>query len=538
MIKVIIADDEENVCQLIRGLIDWKSLDMEIVGVAHNGVEALDMIKALSPDLMITDIRMPGYDGLEMIQHAKIINGNLDFIIISGYRHFEYAQNAIKYGVGDYLLKPIKKEDFLVALNKMRERYIQRTEQMSNEERLKQRLKSDVDKLRANLFTEWLLKKGTASQNFSLESINENYHFSFQQGLFEVCAVKIDCGFEDQYNNAIVILQEKVVQILTKLFKDPCFDMGIFTDDSVAYCVLNFDSDHKKTIRKQLKTAFDELLVQKAAFEQPEFTIGVGTTVPKIEQLKDSFRTARYAIGQRLLLGTGRLIEDVTVHAEPQRQSSMLAELNKTMGTALEVLDKDAVLNCISDLKKQIVTENILSGQEIISLAHHACEMYLTLLRNNQIQIQYGDEFYEKFCAHANRCGTIDQLFEYLSVMVGESLAVIIEDKKQADTKPIRLAKQYIQQNYMKPISLEEVSGFVGFNPTYFSTLFKKESGANFVDYLSEVRMNSAKDLLRETNLSVAAICEQVGYNDLKNFTKSFKKNVGLKPNEYRKLYS
>jgi two-component system response regulator YesN len=223
---------------------------------------------------------------------------------------------------------------------------------------------------------------------------------------------------------------------------------------------------------------------------------------------------------------------------EAQRESTMLAELNRAMGMALEVLDKEAILNCISNLKQQIKTENLLSGEEIFSLAKHVCEMYLMHLRNNQIQIQYGDEFYEKFCIHANRCSSIDQLFEYLSVMVGESLDVIIVDKKQADTKPIRLAKQYIQQNYMKPISLEEVSSFVGFNPTYFSTLFKKENGGNFVEYLSEIRMNKTKELLRETNLSIAVICEQVGYNDLKNFTKSFKKNVGLKPNEYRKLYS
>lgn len=103
MIKVIIADDEENVCRLIRSLIDWESLDMEIVGIAHNGVEALNLVKSLSPDLMITDIRMPGYDGLEMIRRAKNIAQDLNFIIISGYPHFEYAQNAIKYGVGDYL---------------------------------------------------------------------------------------------------------------------------------------------------------------------------------------------------------------------------------------------------------------------------------------------------------------------------------------------------------------------------------------------------------------------------------------------------
>lgn len=538
MIKVIIADDEENVCQLIRGLIDWKSLDMEIVGIAHNGVEALDLIKALSPDLMITDIRMPGYDGLEMIRRAKNINQDLDFIIISGYRHFEYAQNAIKYGVGDYLLKPIKKEDFLTALNKMRTRYLQRTEQLSKEEHLKNQMKSDADRLRTNLFTDRLLKKGANTEDLSLEVINQNYHYSFHTGLFQVCAVKIDSGYEDQYNSAITILDEKVIQILNRLLKGSCFDMGIYLDDSVTYCVLNYDAEDKKTIRRQMKAVLDELMVQKAAFGQLEFTIGAGMVVEDIQHLKDAFRAARFAIGQRLLVGTDRLIEGETPHTASQRESTLLAELNRTMGAALEVLDKNAVLNCIDGLKEQIKADNDLSGQEIFSLSKHVCDMYLTHLRNNQIQIQYGGEFYEKFCIHAGRCSSIDQLFQYLSVMVGESLDVIIEDKKQADTKPIRLAKQYIQQNYMKPISLEEVSGFVGFNATYFSTLFKKESGSNFVDYLTEIRMNKAKDLLRETNLNIAVICEQVGYNDLKHFTKSFTKNTGIKPNEYRKLYS
>ena len=99
MIKVVIADDEVKVCQLICGLIDWKSVDMEIVGVAHNGIEALELIKNLQPDLMITDIRMPGYDGLELINLGKQMKKDIDFIIISGYSHFEYAQSAIKYGV-------------------------------------------------------------------------------------------------------------------------------------------------------------------------------------------------------------------------------------------------------------------------------------------------------------------------------------------------------------------------------------------------------------------------------------------------------
>ncbi|NLM13225.1 MAG: response regulator, partial [Epulopiscium sp.] len=109
MIRVVVADDEEKVYQLICSLIDWKALDMEIVGVAHNSIEALELIQSLHPDIMITDIRMPGYDGLELINRGKQIKNGIEFIIISGYNHFEYAQTAIKYGVSDYLLKPIKK---------------------------------------------------------------------------------------------------------------------------------------------------------------------------------------------------------------------------------------------------------------------------------------------------------------------------------------------------------------------------------------------------------------------------------------------
>lgn len=537
MIKVVIADDEENVCRLIRGLIDWPSIDMEIVGTAHNGVEALDMIRSLDPDLMISDIRMPGYDGLEMIRRAKEIKQNLDFIIISGYRHFEYAQNAIQYGVGDYLLKPIKKEDFMLALNKMHDRYLQRTEQMSKEDRMREQIKHDAEKLRASLFAELLAAKWAGTAELTTDEVNRVYRYAFRPGIFQVCAVKIDCGFDDQFNHAIPILGEKVVQIFESLLRGCCYDMGIYRQDSTVYCLMNFDIDQKKVIRRQLKTVLDELMMQKAAFEQFEFTLGAGTLCDTVRLLRESVAAADFAIGQRLILGTGRLIEDNAAHFSPAVVETLLAELNKTMGAALEVLDREAVLDCVLRLKERPELVQ-LSGCELLSLVEKVCAMYLTHLRNNQIFLSESEAFYESFRVHADRCRTKEELFRFLSLTVGNSLDRVIEDKKQADTKPIRLAKQYIQKNYSRPISLEEVSGIAGFNSSYFSTLFKKESGSSFVDYLSEIRMNRAKELLRETNLSIAVICGQVGYSDLKYFTKNFKKCTGIKPNEYRKLYS
>ena len=111
MIRVIIADDEKLICRLVQALADWDSLGMEVAGTAENGLEALQLVEALEPDILITDIRMPGCDGLELIRRAKELRPrNLKLWIISGYAHFEYAQSAIQFGVGNYLLKPIKKK--------------------------------------------------------------------------------------------------------------------------------------------------------------------------------------------------------------------------------------------------------------------------------------------------------------------------------------------------------------------------------------------------------------------------------------------
>ena len=122
MLKVVIADDERLICRLVQALGDWEVLDMEVAGLAENGLEALALIERERPDILITDIRMPGCDGLELIRRAKELRPELEIVIISGYAHFEYAQTAIRYGVGNYLLKPIKKDELMETLRKMKER--------------------------------------------------------------------------------------------------------------------------------------------------------------------------------------------------------------------------------------------------------------------------------------------------------------------------------------------------------------------------------------------------------------------------------
>ncbi|QNK40050.1 response regulator [Caproicibacter fermentans] len=538
MIKVIIADDEDKVCQLIRNLVDWRELDMEIAGIAHNGVEALDMVRELSPDLMITDIRMPGYDGIEMIRRARGLSENLSFIIISGYQHFEYAQDAIKYGVGDYLLKPIKREDLMASLNRIRQKHLRRSERISKEKMLYDQLKCGTEKLRQNLFADLLPGKAVLPDGAGPVEVNRTYRYSFRPGLYQVCAVKIDCGWEDEYDSAIRILEDKAVQIISRTLKGICFDLETSFMDSTTWCVLNYAPEQKKNLRKSMKSLLDELMLQKAAFEKFSFTLGIGEAEPEVLMLHRSFQSAKYAVEQRLVVGCDRLIEPAHPPVSTGCADGLLSDFDRKLSLFLEILDRDAVQACILQLGKKIEEEKKLSGEEIFYVASQAFDLYLTHLRGLKIAVESGGERRGDFLTRANRCGSVSQLFAYLCARVTGSLDRIAEEKRQTDTRPIRQAKQYIRQNFRSALTLEEVSGTVGFSPTYFSTLFKKETGSNFVDYLSEVRMEEAKRLLRETNLNVAAVCEQVGYSDQKHFTKSFRKFTGLKPNEYRKLYA
>lgn len=537
MLKVIIADDEDKICQLIYKLINWESLGMRVAGIAHNGVEALELIQTLDPDIAITDIRMPGYDGLEFIGKAKELGSLVEFIIISGYQHFEYAQRAIKYGVSDYLLKPIKKDELVGTLTKMRDRYLVRAEQLSNEEKMKLNLKNNINKLRTGLFNGILFQRVKRTKDITMEMINKEYQYIFQEGYFQIVTVKLD-GVEQSYYSNIKFLQEKVIQIIANNLKEYCFDMESFFEENICYCILNYKIDNKKMIRRQCKALLDEITLQKEIFENLESTVGLGTVIEDIQKIDDSLKAGVWAYEQRLIFGTNRVIEGEVVISNQLAHSKLFYDFNKAMNAALERLDKEAVVESIRFLREGLKNRVETSGHEVLQMTKEVCNLFLISMRNNKFLVEDGDTFLDNFNRDANNYGSVNTLFHYLSTMIISSFEKVIDDKKQLDTKPIREAKQYIQDNYSKPITLEEVSTKIGFNATYFCSLFKKDTGNTFLEYLSEIRMNKAKDVLKETNFSIAVICEQVGYSDVKYFNKIFKKYTGLKPNEYRKLYS
>lgn len=535
--KVMIADDEEKVCQLIEHLVDWKSMDMKVVAIVHNGIEALEAIRKWKPDIAITDIRMPGYNGLELIKQSKEILPHLEFIIISGYRHFEYAQTAIRFGVKDYLLKPIKKDELNSTLKRMYDAYMERNEKLSQEELFQITLQNNLDRLRAGFFSDVLLQKRVRVNDLTIEQMNERYHYRFQTGCFQIVVIKID-GVDPKNAMNQEFLQEKVLEAFNSRIREFCFDSEICLESYSCYAVLNYAEKDRKNIRRVLKQILDHILLQNDIFERLRVTVGSGDVENSLNHIHHSLKTAVLASEERLMKGTNRMLEYEKSPVFSFAESSLFLDFNQKMKLSIENLDGAGVLQAIDELHEKMVTSEGIRGHDILQMAKEIIHIYLFTVRQNKFPLRVEESFVEDYVFAIDSMSSVDEIFLYAKKVVGESVHEMIRLKMSEDNRPVRLAKQYIRENFGKPITLESVSEQVGFNPAYFSTLFKKETGVSFSEYLLATRMEAAKDMLRDTNLNIATICEKVGYSDSKYFAKTFMKEAGLKPNQYRKLYS
>lgn len=184
MWKVIIADDEKLICRLIEALVDWEKLNMRIAGKAENGLEALQMVRELRPHLLITDIRMPGCDGLDLIRQARELSPDIEIVIISGCAHFEYAQTAIAYGVGNYILKPVSQAE----LNKTLQKILLRLEEKSEGGASRGGGQTGPQRLREYLIRDLL----DGRREFTEEELAQNYQFHVQGRCVQAFLLKLD----------------------------------------------------------------------------------------------------------------------------------------------------------------------------------------------------------------------------------------------------------------------------------------------------------------------------------------------------------
>lgn len=528
MLKVVVADDEARVCQLILMLADWESLGMEVVGTASNGLEALELVERLHPDILITDIRMPGCHGLELIERAKGEFPQLEIVIISGYAHFEFAQTAIKHGVGDYLLKPIKREELMATLEKLGQRCRQRSQSASEVERLRQTNQENEDQLRQRLPLDILNQRLEAVTE---EGLWETYRFRAGRGLYQVALLKIDDPSGSFSPATMDIIQDKTATIFQNEMRGVCEEWLMSFQAGWGCCLLSFAAEGQNAVRKHLRSCLNQLLAQRSVFGAVEFSLALGPAAAGIGALPACAQTARRVAANRLTEGTGRLLEGIPKPSGLDRDR-VLDQYRRQMERGMDGLDAQLLDEAVEELLRASRAVPHIQGWELLELTVAAGRMFLL-----RPEIEGRERLGQEFEAACDRCGRKPELFQCLDRLQREQLEAVCRRRHNDAIRPIRMAKQYVQQHYSQPITLEDVCEVVGFSSSYFSALFKKETGEGFAKYLTRVRMERARELLQQTSLPVSEICARVGYSDLKHFTQNFKKETNLNPGQYRKLY-
>jgi len=530
MLKVIIADDEPKVCQLILKLIDWDELNMEVVVVSHDGKTAFQEICEKRPDIVISDIRMPTYDGIELIRRTKEVLNNVNFIIVSGFSQFEYAQQAIKYGVDDYLLKPIKKAELRKALEKIREKHRLMDFNEIEQTNLKRAFTSSAKKAKKNLIWDILNNPGSVAWGRPISEINEEYCCRFIGPLS--AAIIRPYSNSDNYNNDLHHMLLSKLQLLVEKRLNECCSEVITTiwDDGIVCFMDNYNRSHAEIDSFLLKSIRDTITL-KDIFQNFAIVIGVGQAVYTIKDILLSYNSAQAAIKDRMIFPSRSII-----HSDNQYPIAPEFTCNSAMCDMIvshfEHLNFSGVLKEIQNIRQSLVPINGNDAydcyRKIVETVYYSTKNYFPdfilpdmsfFLNKYSFMLKLGD------------------IFDWLCSELQKDFDRYLEDKESKESKPIFSAKQYISQNYWSALSLETVSMAVGFNPAYFSSLFKKETGKNFLEFVTETRINAAKSILVKTDMDIADVAAHVGYTDIKYFSGLFKKITGLSPREYRRLY-
>ena len=532
VLKVVIADDEVRICKLIEALIDWDLLGMKIVGIANNGEEACKVVEQTQPDILITDIRMPGCSGLELVKKVKELDSTLEVIIISGYAHFEYAQQAISYGVGYYLLKPVNKGELTATLQKLQKKIGERKKSEQSHQELVNKAKRDDDHLRANLIDRLL---DQPDMPVSQETLVNIYHLRLEPGLYQAFCVKVDSGRSMEKNMTDTrsgeVLMEKVKEALERNLKGEKRELVLLVRDDYCYGILNYPEKEKESIRRSMKGSLTQMEIQRNMFRHVSFSLAVGTAYKEGKYLTDSMKEARKIIQERLVKGDGRVLDRM---GDPSgiQESEILKRYMREITHAVEISSTQNASEAVDALREEVTQINGIRGCEIFELVYAAADIFAASIR-----IPERTATLEEFHRTCDKCGKAEEIFDCLGDFQQKYLQEQAERYENDTIRPVRKAKEYIQNHYSEPLSLEEISEMVGLSTTYFSALFKKTEGEGFAKYLINIRMEQAKQLLRETNLPVTEICRKVGYNDPKHFTHTFEKAAGVKPSTYRKLY-
>lgn len=525
MIKLLIADDEYLVIESIKFIIEKHAPGVEIVGTATSGREVIEKAFDLKPDVIFMDIRMPGINGIDAIRQIKNTHNDIIFVIITAYEYFNYAKDAVNLGVHEYLLKPINKQRLVETIQHITDILSVKREAIQREILLKEKIDKIIPHMEGQ-FVYSQLFNGRVIRG--IEFYEEIFSMKLQYGYVMMAMVddfESDIKEENLKNS---LYQQSFYDFFSLELKNlyPCLIGPPLLDRIVAYMPVNQDSDAYEARNMSMDIA-TKLIERIHRSTKIRYKIGIGR-IYGIEYFSKSCNEAYTAASVSENDGVTHF-EDIVFHLEkadtyPISKEKTLIDrvLTGSTSEALEIFEE--IFWWLSTNYKE----------DIDKIKSKLLELLIVLKRAIPYEIEESGMTEHSYFTDLLKIQQVNQLkTSYLNNL--KSITNNINNLRERELSGL-IAKsiKYIHENYHRNISLDDAAKEVNMSYHYFSKFFKDSVGKNFVDYLTERRIEKSKEILKDGSVSIKEVCYQIGYSDPNYFSKIFKKITGVTPTEYR----
>lgn len=528
MYKVMLADDEGIAIDSLKYIIEKNFGDSCTIEYAKTGRKVIELAENFRPDIAFMDIQMPGINGIEAMREIRKANSKVIFIVMTAYDKFDYAKEAINLGVLEYLNKPVEQGKIVEVLKKAMARVDSEKERRSQDLLIKEKLETVSPIIESGLIYSMLFHEYFTEdiENYkSILEISENYAYM-------MCVV---CGDEQKGNhmtNAVgssVKIQEHYQSIRNYLkeYFSGCI-VGTIMGNKIAVLVPTKKSAIDYNERIELIDKSRELVRALRKRTDISYRIGIGK-VREFEKLSESYQEAVNSLVNTT--GSTAHADDLPIGCD--YESDYPLDLENKLFDSVEKGDVESGVKAAGDFYDWMVAQgdSALESTRLKTLEFALWADHIAYLKGGMTYRFTDRSDYLSVCYNTE---DMNALKTWFVERIGNACRNMLNKQAERADSQIAVAISYIEENYTNNISLDDVSRIINISPYYFSKLFKEETGEGFVEYLTRLRIEKAKELLLGTDMPMKEICQEVGYPDPNYFSRIFKKNYGVTPTEYK----
>lgn len=531
MLKVFLAEDEFIIREGIKNNIDWQAHGYEFCGEASDGELAFPLIQKTRPDILITDIKMPFVDGLALSRLVKKELPETEIIILSGYEEFDYAKEAIQIGVARYLLKPINGETLLQEIDSVAEIILGKQKEKEIREKYQKEMEENSLRDQMDLFQH--LVTGDCSME-ELLSVADKLDLKIMAPWYSIVLLKIQSMKHDyeEYSGSIVVVDERIAKLA-----EP--GHVLVFDRALEGRAFLFKADSEEELLAYQKEYLGDVKEVLSGYANLRYFGGIGTPVNRLREIPASFEDAshafahRYLVAESCILDSSLLMQEGAAEQEDFRISAVNPEQidRAKMQEFLRTGDLDEVIYFVDEFFGKLdggAMKSRIFRQYITMDAYFSIADFLKGLGLQKDEIEAPDQ-------DSSILQDEKSAMDYIVRIMNKAL--VLREKRASSRYEDVVSEviHYIEDNYaQEELSLNFLASHVNFSPNHLSMIFSQQTGQTLIRYLTDYRMNRAKELLRCSSKKSSVISMEVGYKDPHYFSYLFKKTQGMTPTQYR----